>query len=167
MGAMPSSRSLHVRPATEGDVETVLGFIHALAEYEKLSHCLDTDAAKLREHLFGPRPACEALIGEVGGRAAGFALFFQNYSTFLTSPGLYLEDLFVSPEARGSGLGKALLANLAKLAVERGIPRLDWAVLDWNTPAIEFYEHLGAQRMMDWRTCRLDGEALRAVANRA
>ena len=153
-----------IRKAGRADVPLILDLIRALAEYEKLSHeCQATEAA-LAEHLFGARPYAEALIAEADGQAAGFALYFHNYSTFLARPGIYLEDLFVRPEQRGKGLGKALLVRLAQLAVERGCGRLEWAVLDWNEPAIRFYKSLGARSMNEWIVNRVTGEALTALA---
>lgn len=156
--------SIIIRKAGRADVPLILDLIRALAEYEKLSHeCQATEAA-LAEHLFGARPYAEALIAEADGQAAGFALYFHNYSTFLARPGIYLEDLFVRPEQRGKGLGKALLVRLAQLAVERGCGRLEWAVLDWNEPAIRFYKSLGARSMNEWIVNRVTGEALTALA---
>jgi GNAT superfamily N-acetyltransferase len=152
-----------IRPARPGDVADILRLIRALAEYEKLAHEVVATEAALRDSLFGPQPAAEVLLAEADGRVVGLALFFQNYSTFLARPGLYLEDLFVEPEFRGRGLGKALLTALAKLAVKRGCGRFEWAVLDWNTPAIEFYRSLGAQPMSDWTVFRVTGEALRKL----
>ncbi|SRR5579885_2965129 len=149
-----------IRPAAPADVPTVARLIRALAEYERLADRVALDEARLRDHLFGPRPYVEALIAEDAGTPVGFALFFHNYSTFLARPGLYLEDLFVLPEYRGRGHGKALLVALAKLAAERGCGRLEWAVLDWNEPAIGFYKSLGAVPMDDWTVYRLDGDAL-------
>jgi GNAT superfamily N-acetyltransferase len=138
--------------------------IRGLAEYERLTdRCTGSEAA-LREHLFGLRPYCEVLIAEDTEGAVGFALFFHNYSTFLTRPGLYLEDLFVWPERRGTGVGRALLTRLAGIALERGCGRLEWSVLDWNEPAIGFYKRLGAKLLDEWTTCRLEGEALTALA---
>jgi GNAT superfamily N-acetyltransferase len=138
--------------------------IRGLAEYERLAHeCSMTEEA-LREHMFGARPYCEALIAEDAQGPAGFALFFSTYSTFRALPGIWLEDLFVLPERRGAGFGKALLARLAQLTVERGFGRLEWSVLDWNEPAIGFYRRLGARLMDEWTTCRVDGEALTALA---
>src|SRR5438067_11404350 len=133
-----------IRPATPADVPTVARLIRALAEYERLSHAVVLDEARLREHLFGPRPFCEVLLAEDAGAVVGFALFFHNYSTFRGQPGIYLEDLFVEPAARGRGHGKALLRALAKLAVQRDCGRLEWAVLNWNEPSIDFYRALGA-----------------------
>ena len=154
---------LIVRPAAVADVPTVFRLIEALAAYEKLSHAVTGDIASLEEHLFGPRPCVEALLAELNGQAAGFALFFQNYSTFLTKPGIYLEDLFVLPEYRGQGIGKALITHVATLAVDRGCGRFEWSVLDWNESAIGFYEKIGATVLPDWRICRVTGEALAAL----
>ena len=153
-----------LRRAVRADVPEILRLIRALAEYEKLSHEVVASEAALAQTLFGDRPAAEVLLAEEGGRAVGFALFFQNYSTFLAKPGIYLEDLFVEPAQRGKGLGKALLAAVAKLAVERGCGRFEWAVLDWNAPAIGFYQSLGAKPLNDWTVMRVTGEALRKLA---
>jgi len=153
-----------IRPATSADMPLIAELIRALADYEKLAHEVRFDPAVLAEHLFGPRPMAEVLIGEVDGVPQGFALFFHNFSTFEGKPGIYLEDLFVRPEARGAGLGKALLARLAALAVERGCARLEWWVLDWNAPSIAFYNRLGARPMDDWTVMRVDGEALTSLA---
>jgi GNAT superfamily N-acetyltransferase len=157
--------TLIIRPATRADLPLIAQFIRDLAEYEKLAHEVRFDEATLAGHLFGSRPMAEVVIGEVGGEPQGFALFFHNFSTFEGRPGLYLEDLFVRPAARGSGLGRALLAHLAALAVERGCARLEWSVLDWNAPAIGFYEKLGARAMGDWTIMRVDGEALADLGN--
>lgn len=156
---------LHIRTAQPDDVALILALIGELADYEKLSDQVVADPAQLAEHLFGPRPFAEVLIGEVDGEATGFALFFHNYSTFLGKPGLYLEDLYVRPAARGAGLGKALLGTLAGLALERGCGRLEWSVLDWNEPAIGFYQRLGARPLDDWTQYRLTGPALQALAH--
>ena len=156
---------LHIRTAQPDDVALILALIGELADYEKLSDQVVADPAQLAEHLFGPRPFAEVLIGEVDGEATGFALFFHNYSTFLGKPGLYLEDLYVRPAARGAGLGKALLGSLAGLALERGCGRLEWSVLDWNEPAIGFYQRLGARPLDDWTQYRLTGPALQALAH--
>lgn len=164
---MSHGHAISLRPAAREDVPVVARLIRALAEYERLSHENFADEAALEDHLFGPRPYAEVLIADVGGEAAGFALFFHNYSTFLTKPGLYLEDLFVVPERRGLGLGKRLLAALAALAVERGCGRLEWSVLKWNTPAIGFYERLGAVPMEEWQVYRLTGGPLLALAEAA
>lgn len=151
-----------IRPATPTDVPVIAQLIRDLAEYEKLPQWVDE--ARLRDHLFGPRPYCEVLLAEDGGRVVGFALFFHNYSTFRNRPGLYLEDLYVEPAARGSGFGKALLRALAKVAVERDCARVEWMVLDWNEPSIRFYQSLGAVPLDDWITYRLTGEALERLA---
>lgn len=154
-----------IRPANPDDSRAIHDLIRALAEYERLSHAAVLDEDRLREHLFGPRPYAEALLAEEAGQVVGFALFFHNYSTFLGRPGLYLEDIFVRAEFRGRGYGKALMAALAKLAVERGCGRMEWSVLDWNRPSIEFYRSLGAIPMDEWTTYRLSGEALTRLAS--
>jgi GNAT superfamily N-acetyltransferase len=151
---------LTIRTATVSDVPLIASLIRALAEYEKLAHEVRFDEAVLGQKLFGPRPYAEVIIGEIDGTPQGFALFFHNFSTFEGKPGIYLEDLFVKPEARGSGLGKALLSHLAALAVERDCARLEWSVLDWNEPAIGFYKSLGAKFMDEWTVMRVDGAAL-------
>ena len=154
--------SISIRPATASDVPLILNFIRGLAEYEKLLHEVEATEEKLRATLFpahGASPA-ECRLGFLDNAPAGFALFFQTYSTFLAKPGMYLEDLFVEPALRGRGIGKALLLDLAKLANARGCGRLEWSVLDWNQPAIEFYESIGARRMREWQICRLSGAAL-------
>lgn len=157
---------LHIRSAQRGDVALILGFIRELAEYEKLSDQVVADPAQMTEHLFGARPFAEVLIGEVDGEAAGFALFFHNYSTFLGKPGIHLEDLYVRPSARGTGLGTGLLSKLATLAVERGCGRLEWSVLDWNEPAIGFYQRLGAAPLDGWTMYRLTGPALHELSQK-
>lgn len=149
-----------IRPATSADLPLIAQLIRDLAEYEKLAHEVRFDETVLGEKLFGARPYAEVVIGELDGRPQGFALFFHNFSTFEGKPGIYLEDLFVRPAARGSGLGKALLSHLAKLALERDCARLEWSVLDWNEPAIGFYRNLGARLMDDWTVMRVDGENL-------
>jgi len=141
--------------------------IQALAEYEKLSHAVTGNAEALSEHLFGTHPYAEAVLAEYAGQPAGFALFFSNYSTFLTQPGIYLEDLFILPEYRRQGIGKAMLSYLAQLAVERGCGRLEWSVLDWNEPAIAFYRRMGASVLDDWRICRVTGGSLIQLAAEA
>jgi GNAT superfamily N-acetyltransferase len=156
--------SLSVRAAAPADLPLIAELIRALAEYERLAHEVRFDEAALRDNLFGPRPYAELLIGEVDGVSMGFALFFHNFSTFEGRPGIYLEDLFVRPEARGLGLGKALLVELARTAVERGCARLEWWVLDWNEPAIGFYRSLGARPMDEWTVMRVDGPALAKLA---
>ena len=158
---------LTIRPAVEADVPLVLELIRALAEYERLAHAVVATEELLRESLFGPHPGAEVLIAEVDGAPAGFALFFHNFSTFLGRRGLYLEDLFVRPAYRGQGIGRALLARLAALAVARGCGRFEWAVLDWNEPAIGFYQTMGAEILPEWRICRVTGESLDHLARRA
>ncbi|MFM9896905.1 GNAT family N-acetyltransferase [Sphingorhabdus sp.] len=156
--------SLSIRAATPADISLIGQFIRDLAEYEKLAHAVRFDEAVMAQKLFGPRPYAEVLIGEIDGVPQGFALFFHNFSTFEGRPGIYLEDLFVRPDARGSGLGKALLGTLAGLAAERDCARLEWSVLDWNTPAIDFYKALGATPMDEWTVYRVDGSALNNLA---
>jgi GNAT superfamily N-acetyltransferase len=155
---------LTIRFALTGDCATILGFIRDLAEYEKLAHEVVADEAALRTTLFGVRPAAEVLIAEVGGEAVGFALFFQSYSTFLARPGMYLEDLFVRPVARGKGVGSALLSALARIAIQRNYGRFEWSVLDWNEPAIRLYRSLGAVPLDTWTVNRLTGAPLAALA---
>lgn len=154
--------SVTLRFATAGDVPLILGFIRGLAEYEKLLHEVEATDEKLRATLFPAdgRPAAECVLAFAEEEPAGFALFFTNYSTFLAKPGLYLEDLFVKPELRGRGIGKTLLLHLAKIANDRGYGRMDWSVLDWNAPAIAFYESIGARRLREWQICRLTGPTL-------
>ena len=158
--APPDGALAVLRPATADDVPTILRCIRALAEYERLAHaCIATEDA-LRATLFGSAPAAEVVLAEAAGRTLGFALWFRSYSTFLARPGIYLEDLYVFPEARGRGVGRRLLAHLARTAVERGYGRLEWAVLDWNVDAIGFYESLGAAPVGDWTVYRLTDDAL-------
>lgn len=149
-----------IRSAVPDDVPAILGFIRALAEYERLLHEVTATEEALREHLFGPTPRAEVVLAELDGRPVGFALFFHNYSTFLAKPGIYLEDLFVLPEFRGRGFGKALLIHLARLAKQRGCGRFEWSVLDWNEPSIRFYRSLGAVPLADWTIMRVTGAAL-------
>ena len=144
----------------------ILSFIRELAEYERLSDEVVATEEALRAHLFGERPVAEVVIGEEGGTPAGFALFFHSFSTFLGRPGIYLEDLYVRPESRGRGVGRALLVHLARLAKERGCGRLEWSVLDWNEPAIGFYGRLGASPVDGWTVFRVTGEALEELARR-
>jgi GNAT superfamily N-acetyltransferase len=153
-----------IRFATAADVPLILRFIRGLAEYEKLSHEVQADEDTLRETLFGSRQVAEVLIGDFQGDGVGFALFFHNYSTFLARPGIYLEDLFVKPDMRGRGFGKVLLTYLAKLATERKCGRVEWSVLDWNEPSIQFYKKLGAAALDDWTMYRLTGRALTNLA---
>jgi GNAT superfamily N-acetyltransferase len=159
--------TVRVRSATPADVEDVFRLIEALASYERLAAEVTGTAAQLREHLFGTRRYAEALVATLDDRTVGFALFFHNYSTFRTAPGLYLEDLFVEPASRRRGIGTALLAHVARLAVERGCARLEWAVLDWNAPALAFYARQEAAVLSDWRLCRMTGEGLGRLAARA
>lgn len=156
-----------IRPATPADVPEILRLIHALAVYEKLEDQAVGTPEALRAHLFGERPVCEALIAEADGRAVGFALYFPTFSTFLCKPGLYLEDLFVEPEHRGGGLGKALLQRLARIARERDCGRFEWRVLDWNAPSIAFYRSLGAAVMPEWHLVRMTPEAFGPLADSA
>ena len=156
--------TLSIRFADPQDNDLIYRFICDLADYEKLRHEVRADPAVLKRYLFGERPMVEALIGEVDGVPRGFALFFHNFSTFEGRPGIYLEDLFVRPDARGSGLGKALLAHLAALALARGCARFEWSVLDWNEPAIGFYRSLGARAMDEWTGMRVEGAALAQLA---
>ena len=155
-----------IRPARPGDESIVLRFIRELAEYEKLLHEVRGTEDALREHLFGSHPACEVRIAEDdGGEPVGFALFFPKYSTFECAPVLHLEDLYVVPGRRGAGHGKAPLVEIARIARERGCARLEWCVLDWNEPAIRFYESLGAKVLPDWKICRVDGAAIGKLAD--
>jgi GNAT superfamily N-acetyltransferase len=157
--------AVSILPATPADVPAILSLIRGLAEYEKLSHaCVATEEA-LHATLFGDRPAAEVLIARHGTEAVGFALFFSTYSTFLAKPGIYLEDLFVRPEHRGTGIGKALLKTIAKLAYDRGCGRLEWSVLDWNEPSIQFYKKLGAVPLDDWTMYRMTSDAIAKLAN--
>ena len=155
---------MKIRSATEADLGTIEELIRALASYERMSDEVVMDASLLMKSLFGDRPYAEVLIAEVDGEPAGFALFFHNFSTFVGRPGIYLEDLFVKPEHRGSGLGRALLKRLAAIAVERDCGRMEWAVLDWNEPSIGFYKKLGARPNEEWTVYRLAGEALHNLA---
>jgi GNAT superfamily N-acetyltransferase len=155
-----------IRASAPADVPELLRLIGELAVYEKLEHLAVGTEVQLHAALFGSRPVCEAMIAEVGGSAVGFALYFATFSTFLCKPGLYLEDLFVEPAHRGSGIGKALLQRLAALVVERGGGRFEWRVLDWNEPSIRFYESLGASLMREWLLARLTGQALEQLAAR-
>lgn len=154
-----------LRPATEADLDTIIELIHALAEYEREPDAVHLERDVLRGHIFGPKPYAEVILAETdAGASAGFALFFHNFSTWEGKPGIYLEDLFVRPEYRGHGYGKALLVELARLAVERDCARLEWAVLDWNEPSIQFYRALGAVPMDEWTTYRVTAEALQDLA---
>jgi GNAT superfamily N-acetyltransferase len=149
-----------IRAAELRDVNAIVQLIRDLAEFENLTHLLHVTPEKLRPHLFGERPAVEALVAESAGTVSGFALFFTNFSTFLAQPGLYLEDLYVRPDLRGQGIGEALLSRVGRIALERGCGRFEWSVLDWNGNAIRFYEKMGATVMPDWRICRVTGDTL-------
>ncbi len=161
---MNDATAVEILPATRDDVPLVLELIGELADYERLRHEVVATAPLLERALFGPTPSAAALIARVDGAAAGFALYFHNFSTFLARPGLYLEDLYVRPEYRGRGIGRALLSALAAVAVARDCGRLEWAVLDWNRPARDFYESLGAAPKSSWITYQLTGDALRRLA---
>jgi GNAT superfamily N-acetyltransferase len=153
-----------IRSATEQDIPIILDLIKQLADYERMADRVTATEQRLRDTLFGEHPAAEVLLASLEGETVGFAVFFTNYSTFLAKPGLYLEDLFVKPHARGKGIGKALLARLAGIALERDCGRIDWSVLDWNEPSLRFYEALGAAPLTDWTTYRLTGESLAKLA---
>jgi GNAT superfamily N-acetyltransferase len=156
--------TLSIRPATRADLDLIVSLIRGLAEYEGLSHAVRMEEERLGDYLFGARPMAEVLIGEVNGVPQGFALFFHNFSTFEGCPGIWLEDLFVLPAARRSGLGTALLARVAAIAQERNCARMEWSVLDWNMMAIQFYRSLGARPLTDWTTMRLDTDSLERLA---
>jgi GNAT superfamily N-acetyltransferase len=158
--APPGDNPVRIRAATAADVATLLGLIRELATYERLADQVVASEADLAAAMFGPRPAAEAVLAEVGESLAGFALYFQSFSTFVGRPGIYLEDLYVRPAFRRRGVGRALFSHLARLAVARGCGRFEWAVLDWNAPAIAFYRSLGALPLADWTVFRLAGEAL-------
>ena len=164
MNTLTSLADFRIEQASAEHVPLILSFVRELAEYERLSHEVVATEEHLRETLFGARPAAEVIIGYSKDAPVSFALFFHNYSTFLGQPGLYLEDLFVKPEMRGRGIGRAMLVYLARLAKERGCGRFEWAVLDWNEPAIKFYKNLGAAGMDEWTTFRLTGESLDRLA---
>jgi GNAT superfamily N-acetyltransferase len=153
-----------IRPATRADIPQILAFIHGLAEYERAPEAVEATEADLERDGFGPHPVFFCLIAEHNGQPAGFALYFYNYSTWVGRPGIYLEDLFVEPELRGLGIGKALLRRVAAIAVEKGCQRFEWAVLDWNQPAIDFYRALGAEFKDEWRGVRVSGAAIGRLA---
>ena len=155
-----------IRPAQPSDVAHIHGMIVELAVFEKLEHLVVATEAMLHDGLFGARPSCEAIIGEENGKVVAFALFFHNFSTFLTRKGLYLEDLYVLQSHRGKGYGTQMLKRLAQIAVERNCGRFEWSVLDWNEPAIQFYKAMGADILPDWRICRVTGDTLTALAER-
>ena len=159
-----SPDSPRVRAAERADVPLLFGLIRELATYERLADQVVGSEADLEEQLFGPRPAAEAVVGELGGAPAGFAIFFTTFSTFLCRPGIWLEDVFVRPEQRGAGVGRALLRHIAALAVQRGCGRMEWSALDWTEPALGFYARLGARPLDDWIVHRLDGAELRSLA---
>jgi len=163
---MSTDTVFSIRPAQPSDVAHIHGMIVELAVFEKLEHLVVATEAMLHEGLFGARPACEAIIGEENGEVVAFALFFHNFSTFLTRKGLYLEDLYVRQSHRGKGYGTQLLKRLAQIAVERDCGRFEWSVLDWNEPAIRFYKAMGAEILPDWRICRVTGDTLTALAER-
>lgn len=161
------SPAFHLRAACPGDVPAILGLIAELAAFENLTAQMQATEDGLRRHLFGPQPAAECWVAEVGGTVVAYAIFFRNFSTFLAQPGLYLEDVYVRPAFRGRGIGGALLRALGRLAVERGCGRFEWTVLDWNEEAIRFYRGLGAAVLPEWRVCRMEGETLRAFGGAA
>jgi GNAT superfamily N-acetyltransferase len=158
---------IRIRPATPDDVPLIITFIHELATYEKLAHDVVASEADMHVALFGERPVIEAVIASVDDEPVGYALFFPNFSTFLGKPGLYLEDLYVRPAARGAGVGRKLLQHLAHIVIERGWGRLEWSVLDWNEPSIAFYKKMGAKAMDEWTVFRLTGQALETLALRS
>ena len=164
---MTTEQTFTIRPATPADVTHIMSMIVELAVFEKLEHMVVATEELLHEGLFGDKPACEAIVGEENGEVVTFALFFHNFSTFLTKKGLYLEDLYVRQSHRGKGYGTQLLARLAQLAMERQCGRFEWSVLDWNEPAINFYKTMGAEILPDWRICRVTGETLEYLARRA
>jgi GNAT superfamily N-acetyltransferase len=155
-----------IRSATELDVSVILDLIRQLADYEQLAHLVTATEERLRETLFGSKPAAEVLLADYECEFAGFAVFFASYSTFLAQPGIYLEDLYVKPHRRGRGVGSALLQRLAEIALERGGARVEWGVLDWNEPSVKFYESLGAEPLREWTKYRLTGKALERLAFR-
>ncbi len=158
---------LKIRPAQTEDVDTIFELILSLAEYEQLTDQVIGNSDLLRSHLFGAKPYAESIVAELDTKIVGFGLFFHTYSTFLTQPGLYLEDVFVLPEYRRQGIGKALMMSVAKIAFDRGCGRLDWSVLDWNQPAIDFYQSLGASILPEWKICRMTTATLAEIATKS
>lgn len=158
-------KNLTIREGTENDISLILSFIRELAEYEKLLHEVVTDESTLKESLFGKRNVAEVIIGEWNEKPVSFAIYFHNFSTFLGKPGLYLEDLYVTPEFRGKGIGKVMLSYLAQIAIDRNCGRFEWWVLDWNTPALNFYRSIGAVSMDEWTVQRVTGKALEDLAS--
>lgn len=165
--AVSATSRLHIRPARASDSKAILRLIRELARYEKLSHEVVATEAAVRRSLFGRSPVCEALIAEWEGVPVGFALFFHNFSTFLSRPGIYLEDLYVQPKMRGKKIGLSLLARIAKIAAQRGCRRFEWSVLDWNRGAIRFYKKIGARPMKGWTVYRLSGDALTRLSRKS
>jgi len=163
-GSVAGDEALTIRAATERDTPIVLRLIKALAEYERMADRVTATEERLREYLFGPQPVADVLLAFAGDEPAGYALFFPNFSTFACRPGIYLEDLFVDPKWRGRGLGKQLLARVARIGVERGCDRMNWVVLPWNEPAIEFYNRLGAAKITEWDGFGITGEAFERLA---
>lgn len=164
---MTIDSDLILRLAQPEDCDVLFELIKGLAEYEKLTDAVTGSAAQLKEHLFGDKKYAEVILAETNGETTGFALFFHNYSTFLTQPGIYLEDLFVLKQYRQKGIGKALLTKLASIAVERNCGRLEWSVLNWNEPAKAFYRHMGADILEDWQICRVTGDSLTELGVRS
>ncbi len=162
-----NEQNLTIREATEADIPALLGLIRELAEYEKLTHLVVATEESYKQALFGDQPAAEALMALVDGEPVGYAIFFQNFSTFLGRPGIYLEDIYVRPDTRGQGIGKKLFCTVARIAHDRNCGRMEWCVLHWNKPSIEFYDALGADSMDDWLLMRLTGDALAKVADQA
>jgi len=164
---MTPDSNLNLRLAQPEDCDILFELIKGLAEYEKLTDAVTGSASQLQEHLFGSIKYAEVILAEIGGKVVGFALFFHNYSTFLTQPGIYLEDLFILEEYRQQGIGKALLTKVASIAVQRNCGRLEWSVLNWNEPAKAFYRHMGADILEDWQICRVSGEQLKEFGVRS
>ena len=163
---MTPSLDVRIVSATERDTPVILSLIKGLAEYERLAHEVEATEDGIHESLFGDWPAAEVVLAYVGSEVAGFALFFHNFSTFLARPGIYLEDIYVQPAARGKGVGKAMLKDIARIAVERNCGRMEWSVLDWNEPSIQFYKSMGAEPMSEWTVYRVTGMALQRLGSR-